>query len=225
MKSDYNGGLTREKFLFYEIRIVASLYQLPNITYHNTYTGEKYESWGGYIEAAVSEFYERPYHYQAGWAEEPGGALKYQYGDNITKSEHMDLYSVWEQSRISNIPPVNRFLEHYDNHFMFGGRYWRKIGAGNDKALLIYDGSMELGGFEPNGTIGTTVFRALNRRLSAALIRGRLFINPFSSRPFKEKSFSFSACPKHGHIFPIIMTESFPDYIQTGGFCGMERIV
>ena len=26
MKSDYNGGLTREKFLFYEIRIVASLY-------------------------------------------------------------------------------------------------------------------------------------------------------------------------------------------------------
>ena len=127
-------------------------HQLPNITYHNTYTGEKYESRGGYIEAAVSEFYERPYHYQAGWAEEPGGALKYQYGDDVTKSGHMDLYSVWEQSRISNIPPVNRFLEHYDNHFMFGGRYWRKIGAGNDKALLIYDGSMELGGFEPNGT-------------------------------------------------------------------------
>ena len=31
-------------------------HQLPNITYHNTYTGEKYESRGGYIEAAVSEF-------------------------------------------------------------------------------------------------------------------------------------------------------------------------
>ncbi len=124
-------------------------HQLPNITYYNTYTGEKYESTGGYTESVISNIslrYERPYHYLAGWAEEPGGALKYKEKDKITKSEHMDLYSVWEQSRISNIPPVGRSAEGYYEHFWFGGRYWRKIGAGNDKLLLVYDDKMTLGG-------------------------------------------------------------------------------
>ena len=128
----------------------ATWRKLPNITYHNTYNGEVYESKGGYSESACPEIFKYPYHYLLGWSETEGGELKYHPGDEIPgeskqKTEHMDLYSVWGQSRISDIPPVMVWNKKDIERYWFGGHYWRKIGAGADKILLIYDEQMELG--------------------------------------------------------------------------------
>lgn len=116
--------------------------QLPHITYHNTYSGESFISRGGHTETVAGECYERPYGYQAGWAEEPGEEVQYNSGDEIPMTENIDLYSVWKQSRISGIPPVNRFSLRRIEHLWFGGRRWRKIGEDWDKVLLIYDNPM-----------------------------------------------------------------------------------
>ena len=128
----------------------ATWRKLPNITYHNTYNGEVYEFGGGYTESAYPEIFKYPYHYLLGWSETEGGELKYHPGDEIPgeskqKTEHMDLYSVWGQSRISDIPPVMVWNKKDIERYWFGGHYWRKIGAGADKILLIYDEQMELG--------------------------------------------------------------------------------
>ncbi len=128
----------------------ATWRKLPNITYHNTYNGEVYESGGGYTESAYPEIFKYPYHYLLGWSETEGGELKYHPGDEIPgeskqKTEHMDLYSVWGQSRISDIPPVMVRDKNEIERYWFGGHYWRKIGAGADKILLIYDEEMRLG--------------------------------------------------------------------------------
>jgi hypothetical protein len=119
--------------------------KLPNITYHNTYSGENFESRGGYTEKGSSEIFSSPYHFLIGWSETAGGALKYSLDDEIAHTEHMDLYSVWGQSRINDIPPVVINKQDDIEHIYFGGRCWRKIGAGEDKTLLICDEEMEWG--------------------------------------------------------------------------------
>ncbi len=124
--------------------------RVPYITYHNTYNDEIYESRGGYSEGALDEVFGCPYHYLLGWSETEGGELKYHPGDEIPgeskqKTEHMDLYSVWGQSRISDIPPVMVRDKNEIEQYWFGGIRWRKIGASEDKVLLIYDQEMTVG--------------------------------------------------------------------------------
>ena len=124
--------------------------RVPYITYHNTYNDEIYESGGGYSEGALDEVFGCPYHYLLGWSETKGGELKYHPGDEIPgeskqKTEHMDLYSVWGQSRISDIPPVMVRDKNEIEQYWFGGIRWRKIGASEDKVLLIYDQEMTVG--------------------------------------------------------------------------------
>jgi len=139
---------------------------IPNVTYHNTITGEVFVSPGGtgdyweptheepyppedfhpdYTLYAQDEIFTAPYRILAGWAEEPGGELKYHFDDKIVHKEHLDLYSVWRQSRISDIPPAILHSQNDIEHFWFGGKYWRKLGASDEKALLVYDDEMAVG--------------------------------------------------------------------------------
>lgn len=158
----------------------ATLYPVwkrtPNITYHNTYTGEVIESKGARRVETVPEnpgtphpgMYDSPeykeevnngaafiapYRIFSGWAKSEEGAengdIIYRGGDEITHSDHMDLYTVWEQSRISDIPPAEVFNRNNAEHFWFGGKLWRKLGASDDKVLLIYDEDMSLGFISP----------------------------------------------------------------------------
>ncbi|MBR3333548.1 MAG: leucine-rich repeat protein [Clostridia bacterium] len=122
---------------------------LPTVTYHSTYSGETLVSRGPGSDYATSWTCERPYYYQVGWSLEPYGALKYREDDVITEKGNVDLYTVWEQSRISGIPPVIKRDRQPVEHYWFGGKYWRKIGENEEKALLIYDDWMRLGGYDP----------------------------------------------------------------------------
>ncbi len=127
---------------------------LPTVTYINTYSGETFVSRGAGADYVTRKTYERSYGYQTGWSLEPYGALRYTEDDLITETGHVDLYTVWEQSRISGIPPVIKRDRQPVEHYWFGGKYWRKIGANGEKALLIYDGFTTLGGaYPPDFTI------------------------------------------------------------------------
>ncbi len=147
----------------------ATLYPVwertPNITYHHTITGQVMESRGAcrvdvrvpfelpgnddspeYKEEVNGPASIAPYHIFSGWAESEdeakNGVIKYNWDDEITHSDHIDLYTVWYQSRISDIPPAKVYNTNNAEHFWFGGRRWRKLGASDDKALLIYDDRM-----------------------------------------------------------------------------------
>lgn len=150
--------------------------QTPNITYHNTITEDVLESRGSeqinvitdpaetplpsmqspsdYREAAASDaIFTAPYHLISGWAESADGDVKYRGGDEIIHSDHMDLYSVWYQSRISDIPPDTVGNNNRADHFWFGGKRWRKLGASDDKALLIYDEQMTQDALAPGDAV------------------------------------------------------------------------